>query len=460
MSTKQFITLKGNTKFKGLFGKQAFNPSKKWPIVITEGEWDAVSVWQATGVPAVSIPMGVGSVGILAEELEWLQQWKHIIILFDKDEAGKEATVKAINMLPVGSSYLANLSEKDANDMVVQGKFGELKTALWNSKPYKPESIVTVENILDKIIIKPEYGMSFPWNFLTEGMFGLQPHHLYSIIGFSKVGKTEFIKEIIFHLIEIHKSKIGIFSLEQGTESTIQRLVASFVNKPLHLPSNTWWDEEVIKKKAMEFNEIVYLYQNSSNQHLTLESLLINIRYMYFCFGIKVIIIDNLTALCTNPVIDDKLVSDENFKSHVMKKLFTLTRELPISVLLVDHIYESKLNRQIHIPTSVENKANYMAISANEIDKMINKPGLDWGSGRMPGLGDVNKMVGRMSDYVLGLSRNVISENDYTRRILKVKFLATRLGSEHCGKHMDLIYNYETGRYEECQEITSSLNKI
>src|ERR1019366_2309896 len=63
---------------------------------------------------------------------------KQIIILFDNDEAGKEATVKAINMLPVGSSYLANLSEKDANDMVVQGKFGELKTALWNSKPYKP----------------------------------------------------------------------------------------------------------------------------------------------------------------------------------------------------------------------------------------------------------------------------------------------------------------------------------
>lgn len=457
LEIKSYMKVVGNTKFKGLFGKQAFSPSKKWPIVITEGEWDAASVYQATGVPAVSIPLGVNSVDIIASELEWLLQWKHVILLFDQDEAGTEATNRAIDLLPVGSAYLAKISEKDASDMLKSHKEAELKSALWNSQPYKPESIVTVEDIINEVLVKPKYGMTLPWDFLTDGMYGLQPNHLYSVIGFSKVGKTEFIKEIIFHLIENCGVKIGIFSLEQGANSTIQRLVASYVQKPLHLPSNKWWDEEQIRAKAMEFNEKVYLYQNKSSENLSIESLLINIRYMYFCFGIKVIIIDNLTALCTNPIIDGRIATDDNFKSHVMKKLFTLTRELPLSIILVDHIFETKLNRQIHIPTSVQNKDSYMSITANEMDKMINKPGMDWGSGRMPGLGDVNKMVGRMSDYVIGLSRNVVSDNDAVKRTLKVKFLATRLGSEYSGKSMNLIYDYNTGRYTECPK--SSMNQ-
>lgn len=450
MSNKEYMTMRGNTKFNGLFGKQAFKPTKSWPIVITEGEWDAASVFQATGVPAVSLPNGAGSAAkTITEELEWLQQWKHVILLFDNDEAGKIATDVAIDALPVGTAYLAKMSEKDANDMLIKGKSSELKSSLWNAQPYRPNTIVTVEDILNKITIKPEYGLTLPWDFLNQGMYGIQPNHLYTFIGFSKVGKTEIIKEIMYHLIEKENEKIGIFSLEQGAASTVQRMVASFVKHPLHLPSNTWWDKETIETKAMEFNDKIYLYDNSSNTSLTLESLLINIRYMYFCFGIKVIILDNLTAMCTNPLIDGKVVSDETFIAHIMKKLFSLTRELPIAILLVAHIFESKLSRQIHIPTSEQNKASYLSIDETEMDELINKSGLDWASGRMPGLSDVNKMVGRMSDYVIGLARNIVSKNESVRCTLKLKFLATRLGSEYSGKEMKLIYNYHTGRYTE-----------
>lgn len=458
-SHKEYMTIVGNTKFSTLFGKQAFKPTKSWPIVITEGEWDAAAVWQATNVPAVSIPNGSGSaVTSLLADLEWLQQWKHIVLLFDNDEAGQQATTAAINALPVGTVYLAKISEKDANAMIMTGKEAELKTALWNAQPYKPESIVTVKDLLSQVIEKPQYGMSLPWSFLYDALYGLQPHHLYSVIGFSKVGKTEFIKEIIFHLLDKEQEKVGIFSLEQGAASTIQRMVASYVQKPLHLPENTWWDEKAISEKAMEFDEKVYLYDNSSNESLSLESLLINIRYMYLCFGIKVIVLDNLTAMCTNPIIDGKMVSDEVFIGHIMKKLFTLTREIPIAIILIAHIYESKLNRQIHIPTSIENKANYLSIGETEMDELINKSGLDWSSGRMPGLADINKMVGRMSDYVIGLSRNIVSKNEAIRCLLKVKLLATRLGSSHCGKEMHLTYDHTTGRYTECPKIQNQLS--
>lgn len=447
---KKFMKIVGQTSIKSLFGMHAFTPDTRWPIVITEGEYDAASVFELTGVPAVSVPNGsLSAAGSIKENLNWLLGWKHIVLLFDGDEAGKKATEEAVAAIPVGKVKIGHISEKDANDMAKAGKGEELKKAIWNAEAYRPETIVTVSDIISDILIKPEYGLSLPWEFLNSGIYGLQEHHLYSIIGFSKVGKTEFLKEIIYHLIDKEKQKIGIFSLEQGAASTVQRMVASKIQKPLHLPSNKYWDEGKIRAIAESFKDSIYLYNNASAESISIEQLLINIRYMYYCYGVKVIILDNLTAMCTNPLIDGKLVSDETYAAHVMKKLFTLTRELPVAILLVAHIYESKLNRQLHIPTSVENKANYLAISEEEMNELINKPGLDWATGRMPGLGDVHKMVGRMSDYVIGLARNIVSENEIVRRTLRVKFLATRLGSEYSGREMHIVYDYESGRYGE-----------
>lgn len=451
LDNKSYMKLIGtNTKSKALYGKHTCNPNKKIPITITEGEFDAAAVFQSTGLPAVSLPNGATGVDALLQELDWLQGWKYIVLMLDNDEAGAAAVEKALSILPVGKVRIAKLPYKDANEMVLEGRADDLKPAIWNAEIHRPESIVTVEDILSKVLDKPLQGYSLPWDFLNEGMYGLQPNHIYILAGAAQVGKTEFLREIIFHLIDQVKIPVGIFSLEQGAASTIQRMVGSMVNKRLHLPSNEWWDEEQIKEYAMTLNNKIFLYQNSSNESLSLESLLINIRYMHYCYGTNVIVIDNLTAMCNNPVIDDKYVGKYVYIGHIMNKLFTLSRELPLSIIVVSHLGNDKVSKQVHIPTSAVNKASYMMISESEMDSMINKPGLDWNSGRMPGLDslDGSDIVAKLADYVIGLARDTVNKNDVIKRTLKVKLLKTRLASEFCGKEMKLLYNYESGRYE------------
>ena len=454
MDNKQCQKLLGNTKDTSLYGKHAFNPHKKMPIVITEGEFDAASVWQEADMPAVSLPNGAGGVNCLINELEWLQQWKHIVLMFDNDEAGKEAIEKALTILPVGRVRIAHLPYKDANEMLLAKRGSEIKACIWNAEIKRPMSIVTVSDIMKDVLSKPKYGYSLPWNFMNEGMYGLQPNHIYVLAGAAQVGKTEFLREIIFHLISEVQTPVGVFSLEQGASSTIQRMVGSMVNKRLHLPTNTWWDEEQIKQHAMDLNNKIFLYRNSSNESLSLESLLINIRYMHFCFGINVIVLDNLTAMCNNPIIDEKHVNKYVYVGHIMNKLFTISRELPISIIVVSHLANDRVSKQVHIPTSAINKASYLTISEGEMDSLINKPGLDWNSGRMPGLDslDGSDVVAKLSDYVIGLARNTVSKSDTTRRTLKVKFLKTRLDSAHCGKEMRLLYDYDTGRYANLED--------
>ena len=449
--TKPYIKILGsNSKSKALYGKHTCNPTPKLPITITEGEFDAASVFQATGMPSVSLPNGAGGVDCLVNELSWLQEWKHIVLMFDNDEAGAAAVEKALAILPVGKVRIAKLPYKDANEMLKEGKGGELKTAIWNAEIYRPESIVTVENIIDQVLKKPVQGISLPWDFLNDGMYGLQPNHVYVIAGSPQVGKTEFLREIIFHLVDFVNIPVGVYSLEQGAASTVQRMVGSMVNRRIHLPSNTWWIEDDIRAYAMSLNNKIFLYNNSSNESLSLDSLLINIRYMHYCYGVCVIVLDNLTAMCNNPIIDGKYVGKYIYIGHIMNKLFTLSRELPLSIILVSHLANDKVNKQIHIPTSAKNKESYLMIDSKEMDNMLNRPGLDWNSGRMPGLGnlDGSDVVEKLSDYVLGLARDTVNSDDIIRRTLKVKFLKTRLASEFCGKEMQLLFNYETGRYE------------
>lgn len=43
---------------QALFGLPSVRPDSRDMLVITEGEYDAMAVYQSTGVPAVSLPQG------------------------------------------------------------------------------------------------------------------------------------------------------------------------------------------------------------------------------------------------------------------------------------------------------------------------------------------------------------------------------------------------------------------
>ena len=77
-------------------------------IVITEGEIDCLTVSQLQGNkwPVVSIPNGV-STGkkAIQDNLEYLNNFEKIILMFDMDEQGREATEEVAKVLPVGKAY-------------------------------------------------------------------------------------------------------------------------------------------------------------------------------------------------------------------------------------------------------------------------------------------------------------------------------------------------------------------
>ena len=75
----------------GLFGWHTV-PDQARSIVLTEGEYDAMAVFQATGVPALSLPNGCQSLPV--EILPLLERFEKIYLWMDNDVPGREGAEK------------------------------------------------------------------------------------------------------------------------------------------------------------------------------------------------------------------------------------------------------------------------------------------------------------------------------------------------------------------------------
>jgi twinkle protein len=91
---KKFFCEGDNSKAM-LFGQNKFTPSDKISVTITEGELDALSVYQLQGCkfPAVSVRSSSEAVKNCQNEevYRWLSGFKNIIVCFDNDKPGQKA---------------------------------------------------------------------------------------------------------------------------------------------------------------------------------------------------------------------------------------------------------------------------------------------------------------------------------------------------------------------------------
>ena len=116
-----------------LYGSQLWSSGKK--LIITEGEVDALTVSQVQGNkwPVVSIPNGAQAARKAIEaNLEYLNNFEEIILMFDMDDPGRKACEDCAKILPLGKAYIANLPLKDPNECLKAGKSSEIISAIWN----------------------------------------------------------------------------------------------------------------------------------------------------------------------------------------------------------------------------------------------------------------------------------------------------------------------------------------
>lgn len=147
IETKSGMRLEPKGGQWGLFGLNVV-PDDAEELIITEGEFDALSVHQATGRPAVSLPNGASSLPISL--LPYLERFSKIILWMDDDTAGQGGLKQFSRKLGLKRCKCIRLSGcKDANDALRDGL--DIEEILQKSTSIPHDHLLTFEDIREDV---------------------------------------------------------------------------------------------------------------------------------------------------------------------------------------------------------------------------------------------------------------------------------------------------------------------
>lgn len=393
-----------------LFGMHLFGKGKR--ITITEGEIDAMSVSSAFNGKwaVVSVPSGAQSaMSSIKHNLEYLNNFDEIVLMFDMDEVGVAAARKCASVLPVGKAFIANLPAKDPNELLMENRSSEIIQSFWDATQYRPDGIVAGEDMWD-IVSKTEIvdSSDYPYEGMNKITRGLRVGEIVCFAAGSGVGKSAVCREIAYHLIK-NNEKVGYIALEESIKRSAQGIMGLAINKTLHLGTEV---EEEELRKAFDAtvgsgNFVTYDHWGSIES----DNLINRIRYMNKGLGCKWIFLDHVSICVSGQEGDERKMLD-----ILMTKLRSLVEEVGVGMILVSHLKRPE--------------------------------GRGFEEGRETTLGHLRGSagLGQLSDMVIGLERNQQDEevkNQTTVRVLKNRF------SGETGVACTLEYNKHTGRIHE-----------
>lgn len=323
----------GNPSEASFFGSNLWGNGKK--LVVTEGEIDAMSVSQVQNNqwPVISLKDGAQSaVKAVKQNLNYFNNFEEIILMFDMDEAGQKAAQDVAKLLPIGKVSIASLPAKDANDMLVQGKDADLRNAIWRAAPYRPDGIISGDEIYQRIITR-DYTSDFnyPWPQVNKMTHGIRKGEIVLLTAGTGMGKSSIARQISYNLLT-SKKKVGFISLEESVDFTALSLIGLHCNKRFHLNTDIKANTEL--KQA--FDEVIdhrgFFYDHFGS--LDEERLIEVIRYFAIANECEYVVLDHISMACSGSnASEERAVIDT-----VMTNLRRVVEECKIGLFIVSHL--------------------------------------------------------------------------------------------------------------------------
>jgi len=399
------------------WGQELFNSRGK--LVITEGEIDCLTVSQLQGnkYPVVSIPCGVNSAKkVISHNMEWLSGFDEVILMFDMDEPGRKAIRECYGLLK--GIKIANLPLKDPNECLLASKGQDVINAIWNAKPYRPDGIVNGSELWDVIDSEEESkGYLYPWVDLplNEMTLGMRKGELVVITAGTGVGKTTFVRQLMYELGVHQGLKVGCMMLEENVRRTGIGLMSIHTGCRLHLNRHSISEEDY--KKA--FDETLgtghfVLYNHFGS--LEGDNLLNKIRYLAITEECDFIVLDHVSIAISGLEGDN----ERKLIDYLMTQMRSIVEETGVGMLVISHLRRPDNSQKSHEEGGTTSLSQLRGSHA----------------------------ISQLSDIVIGLERNQQDEDEEIRNMIRIRVLKNRFsGDTGIGGYLE--YNKKTDRLEK-----------
>ncbi len=196
----------------------------------------------------------------IANHYSFFDQFEKIIIAFDNDKAGKEATEKIIPVLPKNKVYIMEMRHKDPNEYLLKSDSAKFINEYYSAKKYVPLGVVGSNEIsndmrqelsVEKIPLPP-----FMWKLQEMMPGGIPLGRIVNLGSASGTGKSTIVDEIIYYEIFNCPHRFGIVTLESTCGQYGIKLLSRHIGKKIELLPNDQalelLESEEVKKKEYE----------------------------------------------------------------------------------------------------------------------------------------------------------------------------------------------------------------
>ncbi len=415
VKTKDFLS-SGTMTNAGLFGQKQCRGRGKY-VTITEGELDAMAVYEMFGqkYDVVSLRSGASSASKeIKSQLEWLEGYDNVVICFDQDKAGELAVEQIKDLFSPNKLKICKLPLKDASEMLMANRVQEFTQSWWDSSVYRPDGIIAGNETWEKLVAKRQVkSIPYPWDGLNEITRGHRPYELVTITSGSGMGKSQFIRELEYDLLQRTSSNIGVLALEEDVATTALGIMSVASSRRLHLEEDSPVDDLRPHWESTMGSGRYYLFDHWGSA--SADELLSRVRHMAKACDCKYIILDHLSIVVSSQENgDERKAIDE-----IMTKLRTLVAETGITLFLVSHLRRS-------------------SGTAHEDGGRISLQDLRG-----------SQSIAQLSDIVIGMERDQQHQDEDIRNTTTVRILKNRYSGE-TGPACWLRYDKFTGRIHEC----------
>ena len=411
--------IEGTVRDAELFGANTVRDKGKF-ITITEGECDAMAAYELLGSKwaVVSVINGAASAPKdIKRNLDFFDGFETIVICFDADKAGRDASKKVAELFPPSKAKILTIPSgyKDANDMLKDNKKQAFTDAWWDAKLFAPDGIVRGDDMWN--VVTEEINQSFveyPWQGMNELTYGIRTHELITITAGSGMGKSQFIRELVYYLMNMeNEGSVGLLMMEESIRRTGLSLMSLSANQLLHLP-DVHMDRDELKKHydATLGTGRVFLYDSFGSN--SIDNIVSRVRYMAKGLDCKYVFLDHISIL----VSDQQNGDERKALDEIATKLRTLVQETGIALFMVRHLRR---------PGGTSHEEGGMTSLAQ----------LRGSAG-----------IGQLSDMVIGLERNGQDDDPIIRNTTTIRVLKNRF-SGLTGPACYLYYDKDTGRMTE-----------
>ena len=323
------------------------------PLIIVEGEIDALTLMEAGVENAVSVPSGApikvadGKVSP-SEDKRFAFVWNareiidsapYVIIATDQDTAGQALAEELARRIGKDKCRLAKFDMKDLNEVYLDDPF-RIEDILNNATPYPIAGLSTAESYMDRLndLYAGGTGKGASTGYSSlDNVYTIATAQLSVVTGYPSSGKSNFVDQLMVNLAKNEDWKFAVCSFENQPEIHISRLMEIYTRKRFFDGKERMTQDE--KDHAFKWvNEHFLFIDTNGEEPSTLESILERAKVAVKRMGIRGMVIDPYNYIDLN-----RESTETEAISNMLSKVQRFVKTHDIHCWFVAH--PSKINR-------------------------------------------------------------------------------------------------------------------